>query len=505
MYLKVPYRTASVVLCLVFGSYVLAQSEEDALRISSLMPGGTSRSNGLANAFGAVGADPVCISINPAGFGLYRTSEFSMTPSFEVNDAESGYYGTRASDTRNRFYVGNIALILNTPSKKGDWRSGTFGVVYDRQQSLHWLQLAQGDRVPSTQLQGFANEATGTNIEALNADAFPFTSSLAWYTYGINDAYPTTPEGDTIPNQYASAIPFGSDTRQTHTIDAHGASTSTAFFYSGNYLDRLYVGMSIGIAGHRYVRSTKHTETNLNDDPEGLETFTYTEDLTTTGNGFDVKVGVVGRITERFRMGAAFHSPQWFRLSDAYTTALRTSFRTPDGNGQSAYSENSPDGVFRYRLNTPWRAVLSAAYIASANGLVSVDYEYADYSQMSFKPDDRLVDDYDFSVENDAIRDSYRAVHSFRVGTEWRAGNWYYRVGWGFVPNAYVNDDPRHGLALKTYAGGIGYRTDHVGVDFGLNYADRGTNYFQYSPDLVEATREDRQSYRAMLTLSFRP
>lgn len=46
---------------------LLAQGEEDALRTSTLRPGGTARSNGMANAFGAVGADPGSFSINPAG------------------------------------------------------------------------------------------------------------------------------------------------------------------------------------------------------------------------------------------------------------------------------------------------------------------------------------------------------------------------------------------------------------------------------------------------------
>lgn len=485
-------------MCLVMSTHLLGQSEEDALRISSVMPGGTARSSGIANAFGALGVDPVSISINPAGFGLYRTSEVSITPSLEVNDAESNYYGTRASDSRTHFYFSNLALILNSPAKSGNWRSGTFGVVFDRQQNMHWNQRAQGDRVPSTMLQYFADEAAGTTTDDLNNDAFPFTSSLAWYTYAID------PTGDTVLNTYTSQIPYGSDTRQSHTIEGWGASSNTSFFYSGNYLDRLYVGLSIGIVGHKYKRTTTHTETSL-DESLDLKEFTYKEDLNTTGNGIDVKAGVIGRITERFRMGAAFHSPQWIQLSDAFVTEMRTTFRTPDIEGQSYYQDYSPDGTFGYKLNTPWRAVLSAAYISGENGLFSVDYEYADYRQMRLKRDDRMVDEYDFSMENDVIQNSYRPVHSVRVGTEWRTGNWYYRLGWGFVPDPYVKDDPRHGLAVKTYAGGIGYRTDHIGIEAGLNYADRGTNYFQYSAALVDPTVEDRRSYRALLTLSFRP
>ena len=481
----------------------MAQNEEDALRISSLLPGGTARSNGMANAFGAVGADAGAIGINPAGFGLYRTAELTLTPSLEVNDVTSRFYGQSTADSKARFYFNNLSLILHNPSdKNSDWRSGTFGVVYDRQQTHHYTSQAVGNKLPTTILQRFVNEASGTSVADLSTDAFPFSSSLAWYTYGIDPA--VNEDGDTLQNQYASAIPFGSITKQVHTVDSRGANTNTNFFYSGNYLDRLYVGVSIGIASHRFKRTTKHTETSL-DESLDLKDLTYTEDLSTTGNGINMKVGVIGRVSERFRMGAAFHSPQWMQLNDVYVYALKTTFRSPDADGKSSYSETSPDGAFSYRVRTPWRAALSAAYVAGKNGVISVDYEYADYSKMRFRRNDKLVDDYDFSIENAAIKQSFRAVHTIRVGTEWRTGNWYYRLGWSFVPDAYLTSDTRHGQALKTYAAGIGYRTEHVGVELGLNYSDRSASTYPYNSDLIDPIREKLTNYRGLVTVSIRP
>ncbi len=487
-------------LLLLLGGCVMgavAQNEQDALRISDLRPAGTGRTSGMANAFGALGADPACIGINPAGFGLYRTSELSLTPSMEVNDATNSYYGTKASDTQSRFHFSSLALVLNNPSERGgDWRSGTFGVVYDRQVTHHWRRTINGDRVPSTILQGFVFEADGIQDSDL-FDTFPFTAGLAWETYGIDPV-------DSIGTSYMSAIPFGADTRQTHTIASRGASSNTSFFYSGNYLDKLYLGISIGISGHRFNRITTHTETTL-DEGIDIKEVRYQEDLTTTGNGLDVKLGVIGRITERLRMGLAWHSPQWMQFNDGYTTSMRTEFRTPDAFGIYSYSANSPDGLFSYRVNTPMRAVLSAAYVAGSNGIISVDYEYTDYGRMRFRPSNRIVSDYDFQNENQRIGEVFRPVHALRVGTEWRMGSWYYRLGWCFAPDAYVKTDDRHGQALKVYAAGIGYRTDHVGVDLGLNYAQRTLNHFLYDPATVEPAMEERRNYRAMLTVSLRP
>ena len=485
-------------LCLLLlpGMLLQAQNEEDAYRISSIGPGGTARTIGMGNAYGAMGADPGSIGINPAGFGVYRTSDLSITPAFEVNDVTSTYYGQKRGDTQNRVFFGNLALVLNNPGEGGDWRSTTFGVVYDRQQTHHWRRAAEALSVPSTIVQSFLNEADGV-AEADLLDFFPFTSGLAWETFAIDPL-------DTLANTYIGAIPFGSPTDQLHTIESTGAATNTSFFYSGNYLDRLYIGASVGISGHRYRRTTVHRETTQ-DTSVDLQELSYREDLNTTGNGIEFKLGMIGRLTERFRMGVAYHSPQWMQLNDGYFTEMTTRFRSPDAFGRSSYSAVSPDGLFSYRVRTPWRGVVSATYIAGANAAISVDYTYADYSTMGFRPSSRIVSSYDFAAENAIIQRSFRAVHSLRVGTEWRMGNWYYRLGWGIVPDAYVKEDARHGQGMLTFAGGVGYRTDHFSLDLGLNHLRGTINYFQYTPGLVEPTLEQRAINRALVTISFRP
>jgi len=479
----------------LFSAVAQAQNEEDALRISSYQLGGTARSTGLANAFGALGADGAAIGINPAGMGLYRVTELSITPSFEVNTAKSTYYGSAATDTRTNFHINNFTLAIHNPSEKnGPWRSSTYGIAFDRQASYQWDSRALGTNIPSTLLQGFVNEAEGTAAADLST-AFPFSAGLAWDTYGIDPL-------DTLANTYTSAIPFGSLTTQEQTIKAKGASSSTSFFYSGSFLDKVYFGASVGFTSDRYERVRTHTETTL-DQGLDLRELSYTEELNTTGTGVDLKLGIIARLSDRLRMGAAYHSPKGMDMTDAYIYRMTTYFRTPDALGRSIYNADSPDGLFTYRVRSPWRLVLSGAYVAGQNGLVSVDYTYTDPRKMEMRSQDVSV--YDFAIENMAIASSFQPVHSVRVGTEWRHGAWYYRVGWGFVGDPYRDSDPRHGQAQRTYAGGLGYRTDHIGIDLGLNMVTSSNSYYQYDPELVEPTAEQRNSFRTMLTVSLRP
>ena len=449
----------------------------------------------MAGALGAVGADPSAASINPAGFGLYNASELSMTLGFEVNNADATHYGTQASAGQQRMSLNNMALVLNYPSKtNGDWRGGTFGISYDRQASYHLKEFAKGDHVPSTILQRFVNEADGTSWRQVEGDAFPFTSSLAWWTYAI----------DTIPGDsmhYASAIPFGSDTRQEHSIDASGRMNTTSFFYANNYMDKLYLGLSVGVVGVRFERHTDHIETT-NDQSLDLETVRYTEDLLTTGNGVDVKVGVIGRVSESVRLGGSFHSPMWLLLNDSYSYEMSTSFRAGDG-----HKELSPTGTYSYRVNTPWSLTASGVYQVGKHGLVSVDYTFTDIRSARLRASRRLAkeDQYDFALENGLIKDSFVGTHALRVGTEWRSGNWYFRGGWAYQPDPYSKDDARRGTAYKQYTGGLGYRATHWSIDLAIMYGLRDGKYFQYTPTLVKPTEATYTDFRSLITFALRP
>lgn len=481
----------------------VAQNETDAIRFSSVAPGGTARSNGMANAFGALGADPVSATINPAGLGLYRTSEVSFTPSLEVNTVHSLYNGMGSTDSKGRFHFSNAALILNSPSEQAgsDWRSSTYGVTFNRQATHHWGRQAVANGLSISILNDFARLAEGRTEDQVY-DELPFTSDVALYAAGIYYD-PIVDGADTILS-YAAQLPSGALVDPVITIDSRGATNNTAFFYSGNYMDKLYIGLSVGIVGYRYKHTKLHTET-VPDEGVDLKSVRYREELSISGTGVDVKAGVIYRFHDRFRAGVAVHSPMWVGMNDVYNTSMNTRFRTPSpDDGRTSYSAASPDGVFAYRLNSPLRAVVSAAYIAGTNGLFSVDYEYADYTAMRFRPGTRFDDSYTFTDENKLIRSVFRPVHTVRAGTEWRSGPWYLRLGWGFAPDAYRTSEVMHTQATRTYAGGVGYRTEHLSVDLGANYIESHYNYYPYKT-FANVIREDRNTLRTMVTIAIRP
>ena len=99
----------------------ISQTLSDALRYSSIIPGGTSRVIGAGSSFGAMGGDFGSISINPAGLADFRTSELMFSFSFNGGDTRSSlgnnsYLKTGHSQEPR---LENIGVVFNSHNPGG--------------------------------------------------------------------------------------------------------------------------------------------------------------------------------------------------------------------------------------------------------------------------------------------------------------------------------------------------------------------------------------------------
>src|SRR5665811_755942 len=87
-----------------------AQNVDDALRYSQVFYGGTARFMSMGGAFTALGGDMSSLSQNPAGLGVYRSSEITVTPQlFRINTL-AGFNGI-TSDYLYNFNLGQIGIV----------------------------------------------------------------------------------------------------------------------------------------------------------------------------------------------------------------------------------------------------------------------------------------------------------------------------------------------------------------------------------------------------------
>ena len=103
---------------------LFSQNSSDALRYSRILYGGSARFQGLGGAFGAVGADFSSIATNPAGLGLFTSSELTLSPSIRMENSYSNY--NMETNRDNKFNIGmdNLGLVFHLTGN--DKRSSGF-------------------------------------------------------------------------------------------------------------------------------------------------------------------------------------------------------------------------------------------------------------------------------------------------------------------------------------------------------------------------------------------
>jgi hypothetical protein len=96
-----------------------AQDLADALRYSNLQQYLEQLAAGaMGNAFGALGGDFTSASINPAGIGLYRSSELTITPISGSSKVESMYYGNGSEDSDYKFSLSNMSYVYSVAGER---------------------------------------------------------------------------------------------------------------------------------------------------------------------------------------------------------------------------------------------------------------------------------------------------------------------------------------------------------------------------------------------------
>ncbi len=89
-------RLLLIALPLVSGTPLFAQTPNADATVSFARNSisGTARTAGSGGAFSSVGADLGSLDLNPAGLGIYRSSEISITPAIRIIGDNTTYDGT---------------------------------------------------------------------------------------------------------------------------------------------------------------------------------------------------------------------------------------------------------------------------------------------------------------------------------------------------------------------------------------------------------------------------
>ncbi|MCF8364751.1 MAG: outer membrane protein transport protein [Bacteroidales bacterium] len=473
----------------LFSSLVLAQNEEDVLRYSTYDVMGTARYIGLGGAYGAVGADFSSLSTNPAGIGVYKRSEFTISPSIFFGNTEGTYNGRTLDDGKNNFALGNVGIVITGKPvdrlDKNPLVNYQFGFGLTRLKDFNIRYVMEGENNQSSLLDTYLEYAGSKNPNSLNA----FDTRPAFDTFLI----------DTIPGEtdytYIDAYDYiGGFTSaiQRKSVETSGSINEVVLSGGMNVSNRIYFGLTFGFPYMRYQQKSLYKEFNQTEERD-LEEFSVYENLETKGSGFNIKLGTIVKVNQFLRLGAAFHTPTWYNnITDKWNSTTEAYYANGD-----YFNAQSPFGEYTYDIKTPWHFLGSAAVVVGKIGLFSADYEYVDYSTAKLSPS------VDFTNENDVIKTNFTQTHNFRFGAEVFIGAVQLRGGYAYKMSPFV--DGVNDGSIQIISGGIGYRTAEFFVDAALSYYGTGMDYYLYSSDSYSAKADlSSNNYNLIFTLGYR-
>lgn len=499
-----------------------AQLPEDAVRMSWNIPSGTARQQAIGGAMGSLGGEITSVFVNPAGLGFYKTGEFVFTPSLSFLNGKSNFRGTGSTaESINRFNIGTTGLVWGQTNPDMKWSTKTFSIAINRTANFNGRTLYRGENDFSSFSESFAEEFAFANLPIdvpLATAPLGLGTKLANYTYLI-DTLSVNGDIEVIGLPTRNAILTGADLRlqQERDIETKGGITEFAFGYAANLQDRVYVGGSIGIPIVNYERTSTFTETDISGDNDNDFNYsTYRERYTSSGVGFNARLGLIFKPVGQFRAGVAIHSPTVYSLKERTTGRMETDLENyfqdrivGVADEDSIYNgANSGIPEYLYDYYSPWKFLVSGSYMINAvedvtqqRGFITADVEYVTHRSSRFKSSED--EDY-YEGVNEGVKLSYKGAVNVRLGGELKFNTFMTRLGFAYYGSPYEESEFK--ARRMNVSGGVGYRNRGIFLDLAYVHALHRDVDFPYRlSDKANTFAEIRNnSSNVIMTLGFK-
>ena len=451
---------------------VVAQNVDDALRYSQVFYSGTARFMSMGGAFTALGGDLSTLSQNPAGLGVYRSSEFSISPQLFHIKTSAGFNGI-TSDYIYNFNLSQVGIVSNIFKRDNETGliSLNLGYSFNKTNNLNQSVIIKGISNSSSMADYWAQNSNGILKDNL-VDAAGMAYD-AWLTNpvtgsgGLTYATVFSNYGNNLPSQYGQNL--------QRIITNNGYTGEHALSFGGNYANKIFFGTTFGISTLNYSSHFEHLESTDLALPSEFKNFTYTEHFDNTGTGYNLKIGAIIKPVESVRIGLAFHSPTFYKIDETFYENLTSNFT----NGGHHEYRIDPTR-YNYALTTPFRVLTGVALQIQKIAILSADYEFVDYSTAKFS---QTGDNYDYSTKNMNIRNSLKPTSNIRLGGEYRLNKLYLRAGYGYYGKAFKQGEDNQNLNYNSFSCGLGYREQNVSLDFAYTNYSYSQKYVLYPLD----------------------
>ena len=466
-----------LILLLAYSLSPIAYSQ-DVQRFAERGTIGSARYVGMGGAMTAIGGDPSAAMINPAGLGLYRRSEISVSIDETIDNTQQ--VGSNDTYQRTRFAAPQISAI---------WAWGNSqkqrGLVYNNFMfSLNRLANFNRDIVVKGAGMGMVPTICNiTNDEGGVSEEFlvnkPWDNvEIGWLSILGYEAYLIDPIEN---NKWKPAVDF---TDGSLSISETGTSDQYTISWAGNISNQWYIGIGLNIPTINYTKHTSLREENKqNSSAAELKSMFHV-----SGVGVSGSFGLIYRPIQALRIGASLQTPTILRISRQSTGDMYSTIA-----GQKYEVLTPESGVMDIDIASPLRTSVSVAGQMGKIGLIAVQYDYAHSSEM---------DD----------------IHTLRIGAEAQAyRGLFFNAGYVYE-SSFMKEDPkwllgyneirtdmdyRYTAATQYASAGIGYRSDVVVAQLAYQYGWQTIHQYA-SEEQALPFYVDTHTHRIVATLAWR-
>ena len=468
-----------LILPLVF--CLLAAYGQDMQRFAERSCIGTARYVGMGGAMTAIGGDPSAAMDNPAGLGLYRRSEISVSV-----DGTWDYTQQHESNQvlqRSRFTLPQVSAIWSSgdPNKQK-------GLIYSNLMfTMNRIHNYNRDLLVSGRNTGMLPTiCTKTNgLPKSNLANLPWDDEeIGWLSILGYEGYLINPADN---DMWEPALKF---TDGELKINENGSSDQYTLSWAGNINNQWYIGASLNIPTINYTKYVSLVESDRKNSAELKSMFHV------SGVGISASIGLLARPVEWLRIGASVQTPTELTLSlqtegDMYSTV----------NGTEYEVLTPASGSISTTYVSPMRTSISIAGQWKNIGMLALQYDYAH----AFK---------DKEVNVSPMQD----IHTLKAGLEVHMNNSLFLNAGYVYESSFSKEDPVVALnynSIRTdtdyrftqssqYASlGIGYRSHFLVAQVAYQFGWQEIN--QYATEhQADAFKLNTNTHRIVCTLAWR-
>ncbi|MBR1889812.1 MAG: hypothetical protein IJ816_04195 [Alloprevotella sp.] len=532
--MKKIFLTLSLMLS---GVALYAQDIYKAETFSSEDLNGTARYVGMGGAMGALGADLSVMGSNPAGIGLYRKNDVSLTGS--VIGQPTNAKIASGDKTKGSFDQAGIVVVTQLQSDAVKFLN--FGFNYQKRKNFkNFIGLDNIALGGLSQSMEAANLASMYGRDNYSNDYVPI-ADVAYNTYMFDPIYDA--QGNVVDWNPSQAQSYDYQRLWSGGIQQYD------FNISMNVRDKMYFGISAAIYNLKWESDVLYGEQLIEAGSAQTHPYYMSNHEYVDGVGVDFKFGAIFRPIEEspFRFGVALTTPTFYDLSGSGSLYMLSPYQNISSTG-AVLSETTEAGYntgYDIRIRTPWKVNLSLATTIGTKVALGAEYEARFMHTASIGYPDNYNYDWGFSsisadkALNSEIDRYTNTVHTFKVGAEAQVlPNFFLRAGYNYVSapfkkDAILNYWPEEGTnhfesesaynavgtdfvnlkGINRITCGLGYRGKHIYGDVAFQYQNQKADFYpfhlpssdtNYRTNSLRPQTLDLKRYNVMFTLGYR-